>query len=100
MRGLAHITGGGLPGNLPRALDGFGARLDAGSWAEPPVFGLIRRLGGLAEDEMRRVFNLGVGYCAVVPEDAAERGIEALRAFGCEAWRIGEVVEKEGVEFV
>ena len=100
VRGLAHITGGGLPGNLPRALGGFGARLDAGSWAEPPVFGLIRRLGGLAEDEMRRVFNLGVGYCAVVPEDAAERGIEALRAFGCEAWRIGEVVEKEGVEFV
>ena len=100
VRGLAHVTGGGLTGNLPRALGGFGARLDVGPWVEPPVFGLIRRLGGVAEDEMRRVFNLGVGYCAVVPEDEAETGIEALHGFGCEAWRIGEVVQGEGVEFV
>ncbi len=101
VRGLAHVTGGGLPGNLPRALGSpaLGARLVAGSWEEPPVFGLIRRLGGVAEEEMRRVFNLGLGYCAVVPEDAAERGVEALRGAGCEAWRIGEVVEEEGVEF-
>ena len=100
VRGLAHITGGGLPGNLPRALGGFGARLEAESWVEPPVFGLIRRLGDVAEDEMRRVFNLGVGYCVVVPEDQAERGIEVLHGFGCAAWRIGEVVQGEGVEFV
>ena len=99
VRGLAHITGGGLPGNLPRALGGLGARLEVGSWEEPPVFGVIRRLGGVAEDEMRRVFNLGVGYCVVVPEDAAERGIETLHGSGCEAWRIGEVVERGGVEF-
>jgi phosphoribosylformylglycinamidine cyclo-ligase len=100
VRGLAHITGGGLSGNLPRALGGSGARLETGSWEEPPVFGLIRRLGGVAEDEMRRVFNLGVGYCVVVPEDAAKRGIETLRGSGCAAWHIGEVVEREGVEFV
>jgi phosphoribosylformylglycinamidine cyclo-ligase len=100
VRGMAHVTGGGLVGNLPRALGGFGARLDSGSWEEPAVFGFIRSLGGVPEDEMRRVFNLGIGYCAVVPPELAERGLEVLRGAGCEAWRIGEVVEDGGVEFV
>ena len=99
VRGMAHITGGGLVGNLPRALGGYGARLEAGSWEEPAVFGLVRSLGGVPENEMRRVFNLGVGFCAVVPPEAAEEGLEALRGAGCEAWRIGEVVEGGGVEF-
>jgi phosphoribosylformylglycinamidine cyclo-ligase len=99
VRGMAHVTGGGLIGNLPRALGGFGARLDAGSWEEPAVFGLIRSLGDVPESEMRRVFNLGVGFCVVVPPEEAERGIEALRQAGCEAWRIGVVTETGGVEF-
>ncbi len=99
VRGMAHITGGGLPGNLPRALGGLGARLDASRWQEPSVFGLIRSLGKVPEDEMRRVFNLGIGFCAVVPADEAERGLEALNSVGCEAWRIGEVMEMGGVEF-
>ncbi len=99
VRGMAHITGGGLVENLTRALGGCGARLEAGSWEEPPVFGLIRSLGNVPEGEMRRVFNLGLGFCAVVPADAAERGIEAIREAGCPAWRIGEVVEEGGVEF-
>lgn len=102
VRGMAHITGGGLPGNLPRALGGsaLGARLDASSWEEPGVFGLIRTLGNVPEDEMRRVFNLGVGFCVVVPSGEAEHGLEAIRSSGGEAWRIGEVVERVGVEFV
>jgi phosphoribosylformylglycinamidine cyclo-ligase len=100
VRGMAHVTGGGLVGNLPRALGGFGARLDAGSWEEPAVFGLIRSLGGVPESEMRRVFNLGVGFCAVVPREAAEAGLEALHRVGCDAWWIGEVTEAGGVEFV
>ena len=99
VRGMAHITGGGLPGNLPRALGGLGARLYASSWEEPPVFGLIRALANLPEAEMRRIFNLGVGFCVVVPEAEVERALEALRGAGCEAWRIGEVVEGGGVEF-
>jgi phosphoribosylformylglycinamidine cyclo-ligase len=99
VRGLAHVTGGGLPGNLPRALGGLGARLDASSWEEPRVFGLIRTLGDVPEDEMRRVFNLGVGFCAVVPRGEARRGLEALSGAGCAAWRIGEVVEGGGVGF-
>jgi phosphoribosylformylglycinamidine cyclo-ligase len=99
VRGMAHITGGGLPGNLPRALGGLGARLDAASWQEPPVFDLIRSLGNVPEAEMRRVFNLGVGFCAVVPEGEVERALETLRGAGCGSWRIGEVVEGGRIEF-
>jgi phosphoribosylformylglycinamidine cyclo-ligase len=104
VRGMAHVTGGGLVGNLPRALGGFGVRLDPGSWEEPAAFRLIRSFGGVAEDEMRRVFNLGIGFCAVVPAESAESGLEALRGAGCEAWSIGEVVAERtetggGVEF-
>jgi phosphoribosylformylglycinamidine cyclo-ligase len=99
VRGMAHITGGGLPGNLPRALGGLGARLYASSWEEPPVFALIQSLGNVPEDEMRRVFNLGVGFCAVVPEGEADRALETLRGGGCVTWRIGEVAEEGGVQF-
>jgi len=100
VRGMAHITGGGLAGNLPRSLGGLGARLDAGSWEEPSVFGLIRGLGNVSEDEMRRVFNLGVGFCVVVRAADVDRALGMLLEMECEAWRIGEVVEREGVEFV
>jgi phosphoribosylformylglycinamidine cyclo-ligase len=99
VRGMAHVTGGGLVGNLPRALGGLGAELDAGSWTEPPVFGLIRTLGRVPEDEMRRVFNLGVGFCAVVAPEDAETSVEMLRAAGCEAWRVGTVSREPGVRF-
>jgi phosphoribosylformylglycinamidine cyclo-ligase len=104
VRGMAHITGGGLPGNLPRALGGLGARIDASAWEEPPVFGFIRSSGGIAEEEMRRVFNLGVGFCVVVPGETGEvkRALAVLWEAGCDAWRIGEVVAEPagGVEFV
>ena len=100
VRGMAHITGGGLPGNLPRALGGKGARLYEGSWEEPAVFGLIRALGGIPEDEMRRVFNVGVGFCVVVGADDAEKALGVLRDAGHGARRIGEVTGAGGVEFV
>ena len=99
VRGMAHITGGGLQGNLPRTLGGLGARLYASSWEEPAVFDLIRGLGDVPEDEMRRVFNLGVGFCAAVAPEDAERGVESLRAAGCGAWRIGTVSAEPGVRF-
>ena len=100
VRGMAHITGGGLPGNLPRALGGLGARIDASTWDEPAVFDFIRASGGILEEEMRRVFNLGIGFCVVVPEGGTERALGALRETGCEARRIGEVVRSRGVDFV
>lgn len=68
VRGLAHVTGGGIPGNLPRALPaGLGARIDPDSWARPPVYAWLDERG-LPEEEQRRVFNLGIGFCAVVAE--------------------------------
>lgn len=100
IRGMAHITGGGLPGNLPRCLNGLGAKLDASSWDEPPVFRFIREVGGVSEDEMRRVFNVGVGFCVVVREEDAERSVALLNEQGCPAWRIGAVTEEAGVAFV
>jgi phosphoribosylformylglycinamidine cyclo-ligase len=99
VRGMAHVTGGGLVGNLPRALGGLGAELVAGSWPEPPVFGLVRALGQVPEDEMRRVFNLGVGFCAVVALEGVEASIETLRGAGCGTWRIGTVTEEPGIRF-
>ena len=72
VRALAHVTGGGIPGNLPRALpDGLGAVIEPGSWERPPVFAWLDERG-VPEDEQRRVFNLGIGYCAVVPATDAE----------------------------
>jgi len=69
VRALAHVTGGGIEGNLSRVLpDGLRAELDWDAWERPPVFGWLARR--VAEDELRRVFNLGIGYCAVVPEPA------------------------------
>ena len=104
VRGMAHITGGGLPGNLPRALGGLGAHIDPSAWEEPPIFGFIRSSGGITEEEMRRVFNLGVGFCVVVrgEDDVVKRSLVVLREAGCDARRIGEVVAEPGggVEFV
>jgi phosphoribosylformylglycinamidine cyclo-ligase len=68
VKALAHVTGGGIPGNLARVLpDGLEARIDWEAWARPPVFAWLAERG-VAEDELRRVFNLGIGMCAVVPE--------------------------------
>ena len=79
VRGLAHITGGGIPGNLPRILaSGLGARIDTNAWERHPVFDWITERG-VSEDEQRRVFNLGIGMCAVVPSsDAARSGLPVI----------------------
>jgi phosphoribosylformylglycinamidine cyclo-ligase len=72
VRALANVTGGGIPGNLPRALPpGLGAVVDPASWKRPAVFGWLEERG-VAEEEQRRVFNLGIGFCAVVPGSEAE----------------------------
>jgi phosphoribosylformylglycinamidine cyclo-ligase len=73
VRALAHVTGGGIPGNLPRSLPaGLGARIEPESWERPAVFAWLDE-HGVPEDEQRRVFNIGVGLCAVVPAEDAEK---------------------------
>jgi phosphoribosylformylglycinamidine cyclo-ligase len=74
VHGLAHVTGGGIAGNLARVIpDGLRAVIDWGSWERPPVFGWLAR--HVEEEELRRVFNLGIGFCAVVPEPAGHQVI-------------------------
>ncbi len=93
VRGMAHITGGGLPGNLDRALGpGVDAHLDERSWTRPAVFDWLAELGGIAAEEMRRVFNLGIGFCLIVPASEAE----AVCALLTGARRIGRLAAGEG----
>ena len=95
VRGLAHITGGGLTDNLPRVLPaGTAARVDRGSWSVPPVFGLLQREGGVPEEDMYRTFNMGVGMVAVVARDALPAAETALAEAGESGTAvIGEIVE-------
>jgi phosphoribosylformylglycinamidine cyclo-ligase len=93
LRSVAHITGGGLPGNVPRALpDGLAARLDPAAWPMPSVMRLFGALGGLEEDELRATFNGGLGMVVIVPPDAVAIAIAALAASNVAAWPVGEVV--------
>jgi phosphoribosylformylglycinamidine cyclo-ligase len=90
LRAAAHITGGGLPGNLPRVLpQGVEAVLDATAWPVPPVFGWIAAAGGVAADEMLRVFNCGLGMVCVVAADRAEEAAALLASEGETVHRIG-----------
>ncbi len=97
----AHITGGGIVGNLPRALPtGLGAVLDRSTWQEPQVFAEIERLGSVAEDEMDRVFNRGIGMALVIDAGSTSEAVRALEGAGQSASVIGEVVaEAAGVRF-
>ncbi|MDP2167728.1 MAG: phosphoribosylformylglycinamidine cyclo-ligase [Thermodesulfovibrionales bacterium] len=92
INGIAHITGGGIPGNLPRAFpEGVSADIISGSWPEPPVFGLLREMGDVPEDEMRWTFNMGIGYIIIVPAGSADNAVSVLRENGYESYLIGEV---------
>jgi phosphoribosylformylglycinamidine cyclo-ligase len=94
IHGLAHITGGGLPGNVPRALgEGLGARLDPYRWRVPSVMRLLGALGGLAEAELRATFNGGIGMIVVLPEAAVDTATAAFKEHGVEALVVGEVVD-------
>jgi phosphoribosylformylglycinamidine cyclo-ligase len=98
LRACAHVTGGGLVGNLPRALpEGLAAELDRSAWTEPRVFGEIQRLGAVTEDEMDRVFNRGVGMALVVDPSGVDAVGAALVEAGLGAAAvIGRVVETRG----
>ena len=91
--GMAHITGGGIPGNLPRCLPkGLKANVDYNAWPLPEIFKKIQLEGNVDEDEMKKVFNLGIGYCVVVPANRSEFAMDVIRDEGIECWTIGEVV--------
>ena len=92
--GMAHITGGGLPENLPRCLPvGLTVDVDYGAWERPDMFGIIQRAGNISEEEMRNVFNLGIGFCLVVPREVATltQSLIADTPYGMMSWIIGEV---------
>jgi phosphoribosylformylglycinamidine cyclo-ligase len=96
IKGLAHITGGGLPGNLPRTLpDGLAAKINKGSWQIPPLFSLIQQQGNIQEDEMYRIFNMGVGI-AIICDPSDVKDLSAIP----EAKIIGEVIKQKGKRLV
>ena len=101
LHALAHITGGGIPGNLVRVLPaGAEAVVDAGGWPWPALFRVLMRAGDVSLGEMRRVFNLGIGMIAVAGRDDAEAVMAAAKRAGIEAWIIGEVrAGTRGVKF-
>jgi phosphoribosylformylglycinamidine cyclo-ligase len=100
VRAAAHITGGGIVENLPRALPaGLGARVDRKAWTPPPVFDLLARLGGLSPDQMARTFNMGLGMVLVAGPERASEAVEALEAAGTRAAVVGSVSTGEGVEW-
>ena len=99
VKGLAHITGGGLLENVPRVLaERLTARLDHGSWPLPPLFSWLRHEGNVAADEMFRVFNCGIGMVVVVDSADADAAVEALGASGETVYRIGVIDERRGDE--
>jgi phosphoribosylformylglycinamidine cyclo-ligase len=92
VRGMAHVTGGGIVGNLSRVIpEGLSARLSPDRWQVPPVFGALQTLGGISQVEMFRAFNMGLGFLLVVPEAAVKQALEELRAAGEEVAVVGEI---------
>jgi phosphoribosylformylglycinamidine cyclo-ligase len=97
MHGMAHITGGGLPENLPRCLgDGQAVQLAPSSWPVPPVFQWIAAEGGVSQVGMFNTFNMGIGFVVIVPPEQAQSAIQGFDSLGVAAWAIGEVVAGSG----
>jgi phosphoribosylformylglycinamidine cyclo-ligase len=101
VRGMAHVTGGGITGNLPRVLpEDCRALIRQGSWTIPPIFSLLMREGNVVEAEMFRTFNMGIGFLLIVARGEAEAVIRRLAALGEQVFQIGEVVSgQRGVDY-
>ena len=90
--GMAHITGGGIPENLPRCLPkGLTAHVDYNSWRLPDIFTKVMCAGEIVEEEMKKVFNLGIGFCVIVPSDVVTDTQDIISNIGMKSWLIGEV---------
>ncbi|XP_015690138.2 phosphoribosylformylglycinamidine cyclo-ligase, chloroplastic/mitochondrial [Oryza brachyantha] len=100
VKGLAHITGGGFTDNIPRVFpSGLGAKIFTAAWEVPPVFRWIQEVGKIEDAEMRRTFNMGIGMVLVVSKEAADRILEDTHEPN-RAYRIGEVIRGQGVQYV
>jgi len=98
---FAHVTGGGIAGNLSRVLpSGLGAEIRRGSWPEPRIFAVVAEAGGVADEEMARVFNLGLGMLAVVPAGEVPSAVASLRSSGHAAYEVGRIIDGAGVAVV
>ena len=102
VKGMAHITGGGIPGNLPRVIPkGLGAILEENSWPVPAVFRVMQQLGNVPEIDMQRTFNMGIGFIMVVGKGEADKTITLLKKAGYNAYRIGRIEKnRKGVQYV
>lgn len=100
IRGMAHITGGGLTDNVPRILpEGLGVQIDLGTWHPLPLFKFLQETGGVSEKEMLRTFNMGIGYVLAVSESDLAKVLTALEQGGETAHVIGKVIEGAGVTY-
>lgn len=102
VKGMVHVTGGGFYDNIPRILpEQVTARVDFGSWTIPPVFQWLMQSGSLSWPEMLQIFNCGIGYILILPDDSAEEAIGRIRAGNLGAWKIGNIaIRKSGEEQV
>ena len=93
IHGMAHITGGGIVENLPRCLpEGLRVEVDYDSWERPEIFNVIQKAGEISEEEMRRTFNLGIGFCLIVPPDTNIDTEVKIWGHNMRSWNIGKVV--------
>lgn len=102
IKGMAHITGGGVSGNLPRAFHGdLSAVLKSGSWNVPVIFDIIKKLGNVPDDDMEKTFNMGLGYVLIVLPDQADKAVFLLKEAGYNSYTIGSVEKGgRGVKYV
>ena len=91
--GMAHITGGGIPGNLPRCLpEGLRVDVDYNSWPLPDIFKKVMLAGEILEEDMKTTFNMGIGFCIVVPEETVVETELIIHGHDMRSWIIGEVM--------
>ena len=96
VRGISHITGGGFYENIPRAIpDGLCAKIEKAAIRTPGIFDLLQRMGDIPEHDMFNTYNMGVGMTMVVSRDTADAAVAALKAGGCDAYAVGEIVSGE-----
>jgi len=101
IKGMAHITGGGLKENIIRVVpDALGIALDSASWPLPPLFDWLQREGAVSSEEMWRTFNCGIGYTVIVGRDDIAATLQALQNLGLQAWQIGEIIPSPGEDRV